>query len=365
MSWLVRAEHIYLLYRSHITSRRRWRNLFIFALALSLYLFSQPPSRMLRALVDYAGDSDEENGGPDTSQTNDITDSKPIKRKASLPDQPETPPKKAKALPKLDDTLFIPAPVDDPSKHQGRKRTIPYVEGQFIAHVCVPVKLDGDLLALLREVVRSAQTTSPAWHSLLEPALGTAAQQGVDQRPSRYYSHLSLSRPVPMRAHQRDDFRREVRKAAQKCDQFPASFVRLTTLTNDDKSRTFLCVEIGAGHKEFQALSQSLTSHLASLRQLPYYAQPRFHISIAWILTPTSTPTTSDNKQGSSTDAVEAKEGSYHQGLDAFLAGVTLMVERLQSEFSERLLALGRFNVHNIEVKIGKDIHKWPLANPS
>jgi hypothetical protein len=150
-------------------------------------------------------------------------------------------------------------------------------------------------------------------------------------------------------------------------------------LTNDEKTRTFLCVEVGAGHKQasglltvmhrvfilisvqMQELSQSLSSHLASLRQLPYYSQPRFHISIAWILTPALT---ASNPPPDSTGTIEHKSAFEAHNIDQFLADVTSSIKQLQNTFSKRLLALGRLDVRSLEVKVGKEIHKWPLSTP-
>lgn len=46
-------------------------------------------------------------------------------------------------------------------------------------------------------------------------------------------------------------------------------------------------------------------------------------------------------------------------------ASDAMLVETLQSKFSKQLLSLGKFDVQHVEVKIGKDIHKWPLATRS
>ncbi|EUC63401.1 prohibitin [Rhizoctonia solani AG-3 Rhs1AP] len=301
---------------------------------------------MLRALVDYGDDSEDENNKEPIEACS--SSSCLTKRKNDLPHRPDGPPKKVRALPALDSSLFTPAPVDDPSKHQGRKRTIPYVEGQFIAHVYVPIKLEGDFLALLRNIVGYAQSDTTAWHSLLENIPRTTGEQTANSTSSGFRSHLSLSRPVPLRAHQRDGFRKEIRKAALERIQFLASFAQLTTLTNEDQSRTFLCVEIGAGHNEFHALSQSLSAHLASLRQLPYYPHPRFHISIAWILTHgSSSSVPAECDQGASASPTEDGGGTHGQ----------IPEPRLYS-------SARRFDVQSVEVKIGKDIHKWPLTAP-
>ncbi|KAG8702584.1 poly(U)-specific 3'-to-5' RNA exonuclease [Ceratobasidium sp. 394] len=169
---------------------------------------------MLSALVDYSDDSEIEVEASGGSAQRPESVAKPIKRKNSASSHPPAEPKKPKTLPKLESTLFTPAPVDDPSKHQGRIRSIPYVEGQFVGHVYVPIRLEGELLQMLREVVRCAQAVNPAWYSLLDPETG-----GSSQPPSKISVHLSLSRPIPLRAHQRDDLRKEVRRTATRNSQ--------------------------------------------------------------------------------------------------------------------------------------------------
>ncbi|CUA68783.1 Eukaryotic translation initiation factor 3 subunit A [Rhizoctonia solani] len=359
------------------------RCLFSSALKLRARLTTTTPRcAMLRALVDYSDDSEDENTQKEVTKTHNSSLYQP-KRKNDLPHRPNSPPKKAKqvthifgfcihiltifrALPALDASLFTPSPIDDPSKHQGRKRTIPYVEGQFIAHVYVPIKLQGDFLALLRRIVGCAQSDTTAWHSLLENVPATTGEQTPSSASLSFRSHLSLSRPVPLRAHQRDGFRKEVRKAALERTQFVGSFAQLTTLTNEDQSRTFLCVEIGAGHNEFHALSQSLSAHLASLRQLPYYPQPRFHISIAWMLTHNSPYSAlAERDQGASATSTENRVGVHERTPEPNVdpsSDMSSLIEELRAKFSKQLLDLGRFDVQIVEVKIGKDIHRWPLA---
>ncbi|KAG8698449.1 poly(U)-specific 3'-to-5' RNA exonuclease [Ceratobasidium sp. 395] len=303
---------------------------------------------MLSALVNYSDESEIEEGNSDGLKERSEPLLKLVKRKNSGSSHRIAEPKKAKTLPKLESTLFTPAPVDDPSKHQGRTRSVPYVEGQFVGHVYVPVKLEGELLQMLREVVRCAQAANPAWYSLLDPETETSSSQPS----SKVTMHLSLSRPIPLRAHQRDDLRKEVRRTATQSRQ------QFTALTNDEKTRTFLCAEVGAGHKQLQELSQSLSLHLASLRQLPYYSQPRFHISIAWILTPSKAlAALTSTSEPSST--VEVNH------IDQFIEAATSDVQQLQQTFSKRLLNLGRLDIRSLEVKIGKEVHKWPLAAPS
>jgi U6 snRNA phosphodiesterase len=85
--------------------------------------------------------------------------------------------------------------------------------------------------------------------------------------------------------------------------RFQASFAKFDELLNDEKTRTFIVAELGAGYEHVMPLSPSescvdidghylqlktLTLELAStiraLRQETFYEQPRYHVSIAWAL---------------------------------------------------------------------------------
>ncbi|KAF8517395.1 hypothetical protein BU17DRAFT_91842 [Hysterangium stoloniferum] len=71
--------------------------------------------------------------------------------------------------------------------------------------------------------------------------------------------------------------------------RFLASFATFATFDNDEKTRAFLALEIGAGHSQLRQMTESITPTLRSLYQKEYYTEPRFHASIAWaLLDPTS-----------------------------------------------------------------------------
>ncbi|KAF8755324.1 hypothetical protein RHS01_05676 [Rhizoctonia solani] len=270
------------------------------------WLKISPPSTrcvMLRALVDYGDDSEDDSNNEKGPVDTCIPDSRLMKRKNDSAHQPTTPPRNS-TLPALDSSLFAPAPIDDPSKHQGRKRTIPGASCIIEEH-CEIRAVRFDRLAL---------------------AFRT------------YTRNNHLSRPVPLRAHQRDDFRKEVRKAALECTQFVASFAQITTLTNDDHSRAFLCVEVG------QVIR----------RQLPYYPQPRFHISIAWMLTHESSNNVSvERNQNDSVSLTEKETNVYENRPESSTGAVSIdasLVENLQAKFSNQLLSLGKFDVQNVEI---------------
>ncbi|VDB84825.1 unnamed protein product [Peniophora sp. CBMAI 1063] len=228
--------------------------------------------RAQSSLVSYGSSSDEETSTP------------------ALP----PPPKKCR-LPALSSAVVVPTPIDDPSKHQGRIRSSPHVEGQWAAYVYVALPLRGAENAALARIVRRAFARAKE----LEPALH-AIGSTADDTSGLFELHVSLTRPVFLRAHQREEVKIAVKRAAQASNPFTLSLASFAQLTNDERTRTFVCLEVGAGHSELKALSDALTPTLRQFRQKSYYDSPHFHASFAWALlepasipASTATPTTS------------------------------------------------------------------------
>jgi hypothetical protein len=108
------------------------------------------------------------------------------------------PPPKKRKLPSLSTALVVPVPVDNPALHQGRRRSAPFVEGQWVAHIFVPlaVTASSPLRTLLVDVIGAARAGVPALHAL-DGEL-----------------HISLTRPLYLRAHQRAEVLRAVQALA-------------------------------------------------------------------------------------------------------------------------------------------------------
>ncbi|KAG8812014.1 poly(U)-specific 3'-to-5' RNA exonuclease [Serendipita sp. 400] len=261
---------------------------------------------MKRALVSYSSDSEEE-----------------IK---------ETNTKRMKLLPKLSSTLVVEPPKDDPSLHQGRVRTTPFVDGHFATHVYVSIDLEQNprLKSFLEEVLAEVDKTESNVFRLFNTendANPVASNSGE--------LHLSVSRPLYLREHQRDNLRKRMRQLATESSRFNASFASFSILDNDEKTRSFLTLEIGAGHEELNTLSTALNPLLRELRQPSYYIQARYHASIGWILT-----------------TEEAGPRFSKQ-----------LVQRLDLLYGERLRAL-ILEAEEVHVKIGKQVSKYQLGAP-
>jgi hypothetical protein len=113
----------------------------------------------------------------------------------------------ARKLPPISSSLVAPGPVDIPALHQGRMRTTPHVEGQFAAHVYVSLALGRHslLYKVLQDILRDAREVIPTLRDIWSPVEANAPLD----------LHISLSRPIFLRAHQREDLKRAVKNIAK------------------------------------------------------------------------------------------------------------------------------------------------------
>ncbi|KAI0768973.1 hypothetical protein BD413DRAFT_558748 [Trametes elegans] len=306
-------------------------------------------------LVEYAS-SDEENDSRSEVES-------------QLPHAP--PPKKLKKLPALPAYLTPQAPVDNPALHQGRRRTTPHVEGQFAAHVYVPLVVGkhSRLHKLLLRIYATVKDAVPSVHPIGFSDTSEDADIEV---------HISLTRPTYLRAHQRADFKRAVHNIARTTQKFSASFATLSELTNDERTRTFLTLEIGAGHDNLRAMAESLTPTLRSIRQKEFYQDPRFHASIAWALlepqaasvqqrgsTPASVSDQTEEVAGEPSDhptagTAPAEAKASFPTIPRFPPS---LVPELRTAFVKELVRVGTFDAEELHVRIGREGSRWQLQH--
>ncbi|KAH9922637.1 uncharacterized protein B0H18DRAFT_1017184 [Fomitopsis serialis] len=306
------------------------------------------------------------------------------------------PPAKRRKLPSLPESLRPGVPIDDPALHQGRVRTSPHVEGQYAAYVYLPLIVErrSPLHKLLSKAFASAKRAVPSLHSIGLPELpqtGNIQPHSVDHEDDHVLDvelHISLTRPVYLRAYQREDLKRAVKAIAKSHLAFPASLASFSELTNDERTRTFLAVEIGAGHDQLKILSDGLIPALRSLKQKEFYTEPRFHASFAWALLHGTYPsaTTTENSTSPSAAATpspgplsasmstDPTHPESNSGKTAAESSPNIfptiprfppsLVHSLNDEFGEMLRArhVGTFDAREVHVKIGKDVFKWTLS---
>jgi hypothetical protein len=126
--------------------------------------------------------------------------------------------KRKRKLPALPAHLAPSVPSSDPSKHQGRTRTTPHVEGQWAAYVYVPIALrrgSSSCTALRRIVERAVGIAREdegmagvVVHGMLGSCDSSSSDVGCEL-------HVSLTRPFFLRAYQREEMKRAVRDVAR------------------------------------------------------------------------------------------------------------------------------------------------------
>ncbi|KAG9027305.1 poly(U)-specific 3'-to-5' RNA exonuclease [Tulasnella sp. UAMH 9824] len=170
--------------------------------------------------------------------------------------------------------------------------------------------------------------------------------------------HVSLSRPIYLRAHHRDEFRIGVQSAARKQHQFVLSFAGISSFVNDDRTRIFISVEVGAGHAQLTQLTDSLTPSIKRLHQEPYYSTPRFHFSVAWALLKEGEQQIAEQTSG---EALDEGEGTNQPIFPSIFDIPESLLGDLNKEFGREIRESGNFMAEAVELKIGKAISTFTL----
>ncbi|EPQ26528.1 uncharacterized protein PFL1_05850 [Pseudozyma flocculosa PF-1] len=245
-----------------------------------------------RGLVDYAtsgsesGSDDDAGVEPPRSQHDDDGNGVTTKPAPTSIVTPSTGTRKRR-LPPLGDDL---TPLSAAQEAGPSKRVKAVVAGEWLCHVFVEVPQQISLDRTIDRCHRDAREAfatrfQPIGSRPPDPANGGHPGEVTCERP-----HISLTRPILLRAHERTMFVQEAAQAVRAAShafnmqRFPVSFSRLDHLVNDDRTRDFLVLEVGAGWKELKALAESLSTALYRLvRAKPYYEEARFHASVGFV----------------------------------------------------------------------------------
>ncbi|WVW80048.1 hypothetical protein I302_102021 [Kwoniella bestiolae CBS 10118] len=318
-------------------------------------------------LVEYDSSSDSD---PDPDQEHEDRQiisngrTKPKDQKRSESDEMIVRPmKRQRTLPSLPDT-FETAPKDDPSLHQGRRRTRPYVDGEYNTHVYLSLSIPTGLRMILEEVLKAIQDELPThtMHSLLSSL------------------HISLTHPLPLRRHQIIPFRNALTDRLRTGDKFRLSFAseikvyynRLEGGEEGSGGRAFVALRVGAGAKELESILDKVIHPLLEVNHFPkYHENPEFHTSFGWtLLQPTSgecdgtiagdvddydTPNLPTTPRDSSTTEFKSK----------FTPFLDDLVKRINTKFEDAILERqpkGGWEVDTVQFRVAKEVHILPLG---
>ncbi|KAH6582420.1 hypothetical protein BASA61_001395 [Batrachochytrium salamandrivorans] len=139
-------------------------------------------------------------------------------------------------------------------------RTVAHVEGNWPTFVYIPVSVKGEIRDELKDwIARATSDTSP-WHSHVE--LGSEESLGL---------HVSLCRTVYLKVFQIDRFMSLLEQHLRLQSSFAISFVGASVYVNDEKTRSFVGLDIGHGHQELEDLVRCVDLALVAFHQPTFY----------------------------------------------------------------------------------------------
>eukprot|EP01112_Ceratiomyxa_fruticulosa_P011552 TRINITY_DN3141_c0_g2_i2.p1 TRINITY_DN3141_c0_g2~~TRINITY_DN3141_c0_g2_i2.p1 ORF type:complete len:329 (-),score=72.09 TRINITY_DN3141_c0_g2_i2:225-1211(-) len=153
---------------------------------------------------------------------------------------------------------------NDPSKHQGRIRQFPHVEGNYATFVYIPINLSSD--------THNSLLTIHTKYPNLQPFLPTDD------------THISLSRTFPLLLHHIQPFVDSLSKTLKDVRQFDVEFTDYKCFTNDQRTRSFVSLGVGTGSEFICKLIKRVDKIVAEFKGPVFYADPLPHMTFGWLI---------------------------------------------------------------------------------
>ncbi|KAJ8658737.1 hypothetical protein O0I10_005461 [Lichtheimia ornata] len=158
------------------------------------------------------------------------------------------------------------SPRDDPIEHRGRVRKQPHMENSWATYVYLEVPVNDEIQRIIDHITH---------YDNVHPI--------IDEEEKRL--HISLSRCIYLKHHQLEPFVQSIRDHVNS-PNMTLAFALISILTNDERTRSFITAEVGAGYDKLIDILGYVDSVMNIFRQPVFYKPPRFHASIAWALKP-------------------------------------------------------------------------------
>ncbi|XP_063917753.1 uncharacterized protein LOC135133306 isoform X3 [Zophobas morio] len=155
--------------------------------------------------------------------------------------------------------------VDDPSLHDGRIRSFAHERGNWVTYAYIPYESNEGLQRLMSLVT------------------SVAVPEDIELKCFQDL-HLSLTRTVILRYHWIDSFVSTLRDNLSHFTKFIIMLDHLEVYTNEEKTRTFIGLQVKTGYDALLKLVHCLDNCLGEFKLPKFYENPSFHISIAWCL---------------------------------------------------------------------------------
>ncbi|XP_064414516.1 U6 snRNA phosphodiesterase 1 [Latimeria chalumnae] len=152
---------------------------------------------------------------------------------------------------------------EDRARHSGRMRTFPHERGNWATHVYVPYQTDED------------------FHELLDLLVSHLRHCAVRLTTVEEF-HVSLSQTVALRYHWIEPFVQSLKERLAPFPRFYCTVERVKVYTNQEKTRTFLGLEVSTGHDQLLELVSEVDKTMEEFDLKTFYKNPSFHMSLAW-----------------------------------------------------------------------------------
>ncbi|KAF9362386.1 poly(U)-specific 3'-to-5' RNA exonuclease [Mortierella sp. NVP85] len=148
------------------------------------------------------------------------------------------------------------------------------------------VKLSTELFDIVSALIKTAQKSAPTTISLLQSIDVTRDKKAVPVEAKTAADaselHISLTRPLYLQELHLGRFISDVRDAFKNKKRFNISFSGVQSFSNEEGTRSFLSLRVGAGHAEIEGLLADMDVIAERYSQPKFYDDPQFHASFAW-----------------------------------------------------------------------------------
>lgn len=165
----------------------------------------------------------------------------------------------------LDSHLNQPEHVDNPHSHGNRTRSFMHERGNWATFVYLPVDSSENFLNYIHNLLQHCNSDSLVLNKCED-------------------LHISLTRTVVLRHHWIEDFVSLVRQNVAQVTRFQVHSMDVAVYVNEEKTRTFIGLQISDSDESLKKLVQTLNNCLNEYKLPSFYKDASFHVSIAWCL---------------------------------------------------------------------------------
>lgn len=155
--------------------------------------------------------------------------------------------------------------LDDSSKHDGRIRSFLHQRGNWSTLVYVEYYPEEEFVELIDLLLTHLQAHKLPMTRVTE-------------------FHVSLSQTVVLRHHWISIFVESLKEKMTFFDRFYCISDKVKIYANEEKTRTFLGLEVSAGSNYLLELLKEVDKSMEEFNLKTYHKSPSFHISVAWCL---------------------------------------------------------------------------------